>query len=134
MAQIKDEKQYKAIMARIDKLFFETDENTPDNDPRLQELDILSALVEEYEQEHFPIETPSLASTMNARLAENNWSQKQLSEILNISAPRLCSILSGKVNPTFEQARVISSRLNIDPAIVLGLSEVAGRVCPDGLW
>ena len=29
MAQIKDEKQYNAIMARIDQLFFETDENTP---------------------------------------------------------------------------------------------------------
>lgn len=53
MAQIKDEKQYKAMMARIDQLFFETDENTPDDDPRLQELDVLSALVEEYEKEHY---------------------------------------------------------------------------------
>ena len=52
MAQIKDEKQYKAMMARIDELFFETDENTPSDDPRLQELDVLSALVEEYEQEN----------------------------------------------------------------------------------
>ena len=42
MAQIKDEKQYKAMMARIDELFFETD-------------DLLSALVEEYEKEHYPI-------------------------------------------------------------------------------
>lgn len=52
MAQIKNEKQYKAMMARIDELFFETDENTPADDPRLLELDALSALVEEYEQEH----------------------------------------------------------------------------------
>ena len=43
MAQIKDEKQYKAIMTRIDELFFETDERTPAEDPRLQELDMLSA-------------------------------------------------------------------------------------------
>ncbi len=49
MAKIKDEKQYRAVMARIDELFFETDENTPSGDPRLQELDLLSALVEEYE-------------------------------------------------------------------------------------
>ena len=49
MAQIKDKKQYKAMMARIDQLFFETDEKTPADDPRLQELDVLSALVEEYE-------------------------------------------------------------------------------------
>ena len=51
MAQIKDEKQYKAKMARIDHLFFETDENTHADDPRLQELDKLSALVEEYEKQ-----------------------------------------------------------------------------------
>ena len=51
MAQIKDDKQYKAIMARIDELFFATDENTPEDDPRLMELDMLSALVEEYEKE-----------------------------------------------------------------------------------
>lgn len=121
MAQIKDEKQYKALMARIDQLFFETDENTPADDPRLQELDLLTALVEEYEQEHFPIEPPSLSATMNARLAENNWSQKELAAILGMTAPRLSAILSGKANPTFEQARIISSRLNIDPAIVLAV-------------
>ena len=56
MAQIKDEKQYRAMMARIDELFFETDENTPADDVRLQELELLSALVEEYEKEHFPID------------------------------------------------------------------------------
>ncbi|MCR4566363.1 MAG: XRE family transcriptional regulator [Bacteroidales bacterium] len=55
MSQIKREKQYKAMMARIDELFFDTDENTPADDPRLLELDLLSSLVEEYEKEHFPI-------------------------------------------------------------------------------
>lgn len=122
MAQIKDEKQYKAMMVRIDQLFFETDENTPADDPRLQELDLLAALVEEYEQEHYPIEIPSLSETMNARLAENHWSQKELAAILGMTAPRLCAILSGKANPTFEQARIISSRLKIDPAIVLAVA------------
>ena len=121
MSQIKNEKQYKAMMARIDEIFLSTDENTPADDPRLLELDLLSSLVEEYEQEHFPIETPSLPATMNARLAENNWSQKEMATILGITAPRLSAILSGKVNPTYEQARVISSRLNIDPAIVLAV-------------
>lgn len=49
MAKINSEQQYKAMMARIDELFFATYENTPADDPRLQELDVLSALVEEYE-------------------------------------------------------------------------------------
>lgn len=121
MPKIKNEKQYKAMLARIDEIFFATDENTPADDPRLLELDLLSALVEEYEKEHFPIEIPSLPTVMNERLTENKWSQKEMAVILGITAPRLSAILSGKVHPTYEQARVISSRLNIDPAIVLAV-------------
>ena len=121
MSHIKNEKQYRAMMARIDELFFATDENTPADDPRLLELDLLSSLVEEYEQEHYPIESPSLSATLNARLVENNWSQKELASFLGITAPRLSAILNGKANPTFEQARVIASRLDIDPAIVLAV-------------
>ncbi|MBR5811211.1 MAG: XRE family transcriptional regulator [Bacteroidales bacterium] len=55
MSYIKTEKEYAAIMARIDQLFFETNEETPSDDPRLKELDMLSALVEEYEKEVYPI-------------------------------------------------------------------------------
>ena len=121
MAQINSEQQYKAMMARIDELFFETDENTPAEDPRLLELDLLSSLVEEYEKEHFPIETPSLSKTRNERLADNNWTQKEMAGLLGMTAARLNAILSGKANPTYEQARTISQRLDIDPAIVLAL-------------
>ena len=121
MAQIKDEKQYKAMMARIDELFFETDENTPADDPRLQELDLLSVLVEEYEKEHYPIEPPTLVETLNSRLVENDWNQKEMASYLGMTAPRLNSILCEKAKPTYEQARIIASRLNIDPAIVLNL-------------
>ncbi|MBQ6911977.1 MAG: helix-turn-helix domain-containing protein [Bacteroidales bacterium] len=121
MAHIKNEEQYKAMMARIDQLFFETDEKTPADDPRLMELDLLSSLVEEYEKEHFPIDTPSLAKTLNERLADNEWTQKEMAVRLGMTAARLNAILSGKANPTYEQARTISESLNIDPAIVLAL-------------
>lgn len=55
MSYIKTEKEYAAIMARIDQLFFETNEETPSDDSRLIELDMLSALVDEYEKEVCPI-------------------------------------------------------------------------------
>ena len=121
MAQIKDKKQYDAIMARIDELFFVTDENTPKEDKRLIELDVLSAMVEEYEQEHFPIRTPSLSNTIVSRMNERNYSQKELASLLGMSAPRLCDIIGGKKTPTYDQARIISQKLEIDPAIVLAL-------------
>lgn len=121
MAQIKDRKQYDAIMARIDELFFATDENTPKDDKRLLELDVLSAMVEEYEQEHFPIQTPSLSNTIVERMNELKYSQKELASLLGMSAPRLCDIIGGKKTPTYNQARMISKKLDIDPAIVLAL-------------
>lgn len=121
MAQIKSEEQYKAIMARIDEIFFATDESTPKNDKRLLELDVLSSMVEEYEQEHFPIHAPSLPSTIVARMNERNYTQKELAALLGISAPRLCDIIGGKKTPTYEQARSISKKLDIDPVIVLSL-------------
>lgn len=121
MAHIKDKKQYEAIMARIDELFFATDENTPRDDKRLLELDALSAMAEEYEQEHYPIQTPSLSDTIIERMNERKYSQKELASLLGMSAPRLCDIIGGKKTPTYDQARIISKKLDIDPSIVLAL-------------
>lgn len=72
-----------------------TGEDTSQGDPRLLELDILSELVEEYENAHFPVKTPSLASVILSRMHEMHLSQKE---------------------PTFQQA--IAERLGIDADIV----------------
>ena len=121
MAQIQSEKQYNALLARIDRLFFETDEKTPADDPRLLELDVLTTLVEEYEKEQFPIKAPTLAEVIADRLAESGMNQKEAAVLLGMSAPRLCDIMSGKTLPTYEQARSISVKLNIPASIVLAV-------------
>ena len=51
MDAIHNENDYQEVMTRIDKLFFETDEDTPIDDPRLVELDRLVSLVETYEKQ-----------------------------------------------------------------------------------
>ena len=51
MKVIHNENDYHEVMKRIDQLCCETDEDTPIDDPRLQELDTLAALVETYEQQ-----------------------------------------------------------------------------------
>ena len=121
MAHIKTEKEYAAIMARIDQLFYETDENTPVEDPRLIELDMLSALVEEYEKEVCPIQPPTLAEMILFRMHEMNLTQKELSRLLDITAPRLSEILNGKKDPTYRQAQKIATTLKIDAGIVLAI-------------
>ena len=119
LAKIKNKETYDAVMKRIDVLFDSTDENTSPEDPRLLELDLLSELVEEYENEAFPIETPSLASVIQHRMHEMKLSQKELAAILGMTAPRLCDILNGKKEPTFQQARQIAAELRIDADIIL---------------
>lgn len=121
MAQISDKGTYEAVLKRIDEIFSLTDENTPAEDPRLLELDLLSALVEEYEAKEFPIESPSLASVIMQRMHEMNISQKDLAALLGMTAPRLCEILNGKKEPTYQQARQIASKLDIDADIVLAV-------------
>lgn len=51
MKVIHKENDYHEVMKRIDQLCCETDEDTPIDDPRLQELDTLASLVETYEQQ-----------------------------------------------------------------------------------
>ena len=121
MAHIKTEKEYAAIMARIDQLFFETDENTPIDDPRLIELDMLSALVEEYEKEVCPIKGPTLAEMIVFKMHEMNLTQKELSKALDMTAPRLSEILNGKKDPTYRQAQKFATTLKIDANIVLAI-------------
>lgn len=122
MAHIKTEKEHTAIMARIDQLFWETNENTPADDPRLVELDMLSALVEEYEKEVCPIKPPTLSEMIVYRMHEMNLSQKELSKVLDITAPRLSEILNGRKEPTYRQAQKIATTLQIDANIVLAIS------------
>ena len=98
-------------MARIDQLFFETDEETPSDAPRLIELDVLSALVEDYEKELCPIQPPTLAEMIIYRMHELNLTQKELSKLLEIKAPRLSEILNGRKEPTYQQARKIATSL-----------------------
>jgi len=54
MKTIKNEAEYNVVMQRIDELIKLTDDDTPKTDKNLIELDMLSGLVEEYEDALFP--------------------------------------------------------------------------------
>ena len=72
MAKIKDKKQYDAACARIEELLKVVSNNTPTDDKNYLELDLLSDLVADYEEEHFPVETPLLVDVLKLRMYEMN--------------------------------------------------------------
>lgn len=60
MAKIKTETQYKAVCARIEELLKVVGNETPSDDKDFIELDLISDLVADYEEENLPVEALSL--------------------------------------------------------------------------
>lgn len=116
---IKNEMQYDAIMKRIDELLKVVNDDTPQTDKDFIELMLLSDIVEEYEEVHYPISTPSLTEVIKLRMYEMNLTQVKLAEILGVSAPRISEYLSGRSEPTLKVAKAMHHKLNISPSIIL---------------
>ena len=55
MAQIKNKAAYLAALKRIDELLPLVNDNTPTDDKNYLELDMISDMVDEYEEIHYPI-------------------------------------------------------------------------------
>jgi len=121
MAQIKSEAAYRAAMKRIEELLPLVNDNTPVDDPNYLELDMISDLVEEYEDIHYPIGKPTLIDVVKLRLYEMRITQSKLAEMLGLSNARVSEILNGKSEPSLKIGRELSRQLNIDPAVVLGV-------------
>lgn len=121
MAQIKSEAAYRAAMNRIEELLPLVNDNTPVDDPNYLELDMISDLVAEYEDIHYPIGKPTLIDIIKLRLYEMGITQSKLAEMLGLSNARVSEILNGKSEPSLKIGRELSRQLNIDPEIVLGV-------------
>ena len=122
MAQIKTEKEYEAAMARIEELLPLTwGDNVPEDSPENIELALLSNLVAEYEDVHYPIATPSLVEVLKLRMYEMGLTQKGAAELLGISSPRMSEIMHGKTEPSLSLARTICLKMNISAETALGL-------------
>lgn len=121
MTRIENEMQYNSAMARINELLKVVNDETPENDVRSVELVLLSNLVADYEDVHYPVNKPTLIEALKLRMYEMGLSQSALASLLGMNQSKVSEILSGKSEPTLKQARKIAMELNISPAIVLGV-------------
>lgn len=77
---IENEVQYDWAMKRIDELLPLVNDETSDDDPNSIELYLLSRLVQEYEDVHYPIGEPSLIDVLKLRMYEMGLSQAALAK------------------------------------------------------
>lgn len=123
MAHIKTEAAYEAAMARIDELLKVVNDDMPLTDPRMAELDMLSELVEEYEDVHYPFPPPEVvfSEAIKESLHKQKLTQREAAAMLGISAPHFSEIVRGKTEPSLPLARNISRKLGIPAEVVLGV-------------
>ncbi len=118
---IQTEKEYNAIIERIEVLLQDTDNIENTEAKGYIELNLLSDLVADYEERAYPVKKPSLVEVIKLRMAEMDLNQKHLSELLGVSTSRVSEYLNGKSEPTLKVAKEISVKLGIDASIVLGV-------------
>jgi HTH-type transcriptional regulator/antitoxin HigA len=111
---IKTGPQYDEALARVYELMqSEVMENTAESD----ELEVLSILVKEYENENYPMPSPNPLDAIKFRLNQMGLSEKELGEILGYRS-RKSEILSGKRKLSLAMIRKLNEVLHI-PAEVL---------------
>lgn len=121
MTKIENESQYEWAVERVEKLLPLVNDKTPETDPNYIELFLLSNLVADYSEEHYSVGEPSFIDVLKLRMYEMGLTQASLARLIGVSPSRVCDYLSGKSEPTLKVGREISKKLNISPAIVLGV-------------
>jgi HTH-type transcriptional regulator/antitoxin HigA len=104
---IKNENEYRAALAQIESML-ELPEDRRDYDG----LELLSVLIEKYENEHYPIDPPDPIEAIKFRMEQAGLAKKDLIPYLG-SRSRVSEILSGKRELTLGMIRALNAHLGI---------------------
>jgi len=104
---IKTKKDHEAALRRIESLM-PAKKHTLKGD----ELDVLTTLVEAYEQKHFPIDNPDPIVAIEHRMEALGLGRKELAPILG-SRSRVSEVLGRKRKLTMEMVRNLNAKMGI---------------------
>ena len=110
---IKTEKDYESALEKIDILL-----NADETLENLEQLEILSILVEDYENKHYKIEAPDPIAAIKFRMEQLGLSRKDLEESIG-SRGRIAEVLSRKRNLTLPMIRKLHKNLGIPTDILI---------------
>ena len=87
---LKTEEEYTKALKRLEKIF-----HAPIDSSEGDEADLLSILIEKYEDEHYPIEAPDPIEAIMFRMEQMEMTRKELAEIIGYKS-RVSEIFSRK--------------------------------------
>lgn len=104
---IKTEQDYANTLNKIESLM-----DAKPNTLQMDELEVLTTLVEAYEEQHYKIEAPDPIEAIKFRMEQEGLKQKDLISIVG-SKSRVSEILNRKRKLTIDMIRNLHSQLHI---------------------
>lgn len=112
MRAIKPIKTKKEFNAAVSRLYYLMEKGVRPDTKLGDELEVLSILIEAYENTHYPIAPPHPLEAIKFRLEQSGLSEKELSKILG-GRSRKSEILSGRRKLSLSMIRKLHKKLNI---------------------
>lgn len=116
---IKNKHDHVKALARIKTLM---DENLVPDSKEADELEVLSLLIEHYEQKNFPIEKPDPIEAIKFRMEQLGLLKKDLIPFIG-SASKVTEVLNGTRQLSLNMIRKLSDGLGISVEILIGFSK-----------
>jgi HTH-type transcriptional regulator/antitoxin HigA len=110
---IKTEEDYKKALQKLESIF-----DAKPNSKKGDELEMLGILIEQYENEHFPIDLPDPIEAIKFRMEQMGYNQTDLGNLIN-SKSRASEILNKKRKLSLEMIRQIHDILNIPTDVLI---------------
>ncbi len=110
---IKSEKDYNQSLKRFEEIF-----HAPENSKEGDEAELLSLLIEKYEDEHYPIEAPDPIEAIKFRMEQMEMTNKELAQIIGYKS-RVSEIFSRKRKLTLNMIRNLHEKLNIPYEVLI---------------
>ena len=110
---IKTEKDYNTALNRLEEIFH-AEIDTPEGD----EAEVLSILIEKYEDEQYPIGMPDPIEAIKFRMEQMGMNQKDLADIVGFTS-RVSEILNRKRKLTLNMIRKLSAKLHIPTEVLV---------------
>jgi HTH-type transcriptional regulator/antitoxin HigA len=109
---IKTTQEYDEACDRIYSLINNTEKAIEPDSPEGEELELLSLLVENYEQEHFPVGAPDPIEAIKFRMDQMNLKQSDIAPLLG-GKTRVSEILNRKRRLTLKMITLLNRYLGI---------------------
>lgn len=109
---LKTEQQYNEACERIYNLINSTEKQIEPNSPEGEEIELLSLLVEKYEQEHYPIEAPNPIEAIKFRMEQMNLKQADVAPLFG-GKTRVSEVLNGRRPLTLKMITLLNRYLGV---------------------